>query len=370
MSRRPKLVEIGVPIGSALTAPPRHREADHSNTSSCSGTMMDSPCSSTPTEPDSRRIAASSLSRAAMADGIRAVPIQRPPTTYKVVIGGEKRHSDDRTTSQPSSLIGVHRKTTHIPGHEHGGDEDSLDAMLMEEEEEDNYRHSERYSDQMILHHPNHAMQQQQQHRWTTRTHLEIGAPPPPPCLPGGIEKMTGVQDLSIRGPLIVMDGANVAYAYAQALHHNNPGAKLQPHWAGISVAVDYLRPATRVVVVVPQPFLSLSSAQLRSGATLVAAPARDDDDAYVLRLALKERRPPPHGPVHVLSNDLFRDARDAAVRPFLQQDHGRISYAFADLGRLDDHGDPVLDFVPNPRHPFIQWMEEQLLQNHLNEPL
>ena len=42
----------------------------------------------------------------------------------------------------------------------------------------------------------------------------------------------------------------------------------------------------------------------------------------------------------------------------------GRISYAFCDLGNIDDFGDQVLDFVPNPRHPLVIWTEKQLDEN------
>ena len=36
----------------------------------------------------------------------------------------------------------------------------------------------------------------------------------------------------------------------------------------------------------------------------------------------------------------------------------GRISFAFCDMGTMDDHGDRILDFVPNPRHPLVIWVE------------
>jgi Zc3h12a-like Ribonuclease NYN domain len=408
MSRRPKLVEIGVPIGTTSAAngptPPSNQE-DHSASFSRTRMEHDVPFCSTKKERQSSATA-SSLSRAAVADGIRysasssphalSSQIQRPSTTtYKVVIGGESDGGFNNNTSPQAPSIYAHERMAHAPchhynsieDHQHHGmedEDDSFEAMMTED-------HSERYQDG----HPHHnkTIEHYRHHPRITRTHLEIGVPPPSSAtycpLPfHGVEKMTGVEDLRIPGPLIVMDGANVAYAYAQALQDNYGGAttKLQPHLQGLQVACDYFLQhehpqEIRVVVVLPQPWLSryrnptatMSDDDQEPAAILsnlsgwlVAAPSRDDDDAYVLRIALREqqRRRPPHGPVYVLSNDWFRDAqaRDAAVRSFLQSAGGerRISYTFGNLGRLDDHGDPVLDIVPNPRHSFIQWMEEQ----------
>ena len=85
-----------------------------------------------------------------------------------------------------------------------------------------------------------------------------------------------------------------------------------------------------------------------------------------------------PHGLAYVLSNDLFRDAQQRQeedggapqlLKQWLEEGYsaatgpGRISYAFGDLGRLDDHGDPVLDLLPNPRHPLVAWVEQQQQQ-------
>jgi hypothetical protein len=115
----------------------------------------------------------------------------------------------------------------------------------------------------------------------------------------------------------------------------------------------------------------------------------KDDDDAYALTIAMRENsraRRRQHGPAYVLSNDLFRDAqqRDAlqqrqywhvnsgttggstSLKEWLMHGDdpslgpGRISYSFADMGRMDDHGDRQLDIIPNPRHPLVAWIEQQ----------
>ena len=109
----------------------------------------------------------------------------------------------------------------------------------------------------------------------------------------------------------------------------------------------------------------------LKDRGLLVAAPPRDDDDAYALTIARREhyrfRRGgggevnTSEGSGHVLSNDMFRDAmaRDADLEAWLKQG-GRISYAFCDLGSMNDYGEKELDFIPNPRHFLISDIERQ----------
>jgi hypothetical protein len=44
----------------------------------------------------------------------------------------------------------------------------------------------------------------------------------------------------------------------------------------------------------------------------------------------------------------------------------GRISYTFGDVGTMNDRGEHILDFIPNPRHPLVLWMEAQVMaQQH-----
>ena len=104
----------------------------------------------------------------------------------------------------------------------------------------------------------------------------------------------------------------------------------------------------------------------------IVQSPPTDDDDAYALTIAKREdiravSTRNGEGPGFVLSNDMFRDAQARDVSGLLQQwlnegreltGPGRISYTFCDMGTIDDHGDRILDFVPNPRHPLVIWVE------------
>jgi hypothetical protein len=113
----------------------------------------------------------------------------------------------------------------------------------------------------------------------------------------------------------------------------------------------------------------------LKARGLLVAAPPRDDDDAYALTIARREDTRSHNrggGGGFVLSCDMFRDAvnRDASgeLRGWLTKGSGngpgRISFAFCDMGSTDDFGDREMDFVPNPRHPLVAWIEGEHRKN------
>lgn len=217
-------------------------------------------------------------------------------------------------------------------------------------------------------------------HHTATQTRLVVGGDETP------LERMEGVESLDAKGPLVVVDGANIAYAYADAMHNNN---KKEPNSRGIQIAANYfLSIGVRVTIVIPAPWFRakprtdhLNSAlmvtdqwqvlqDLKARGLLVASPPRDDDDAYALTIARREQvraKQRGEGGGFVLSNDMFRDAaaRDASLEDWLKQ--GRISYAFVDMGNLDDYGDVVLDFIPNPRHALVTWTEEQHRIIHAN---
>lgn len=108
----------------------------------------------------------------------------------------------------------------------------------------------------------------------------------------------------------------------------------------------------------------------LKARGLLVAAPPRDDDDAYALTIARREdtrsHQRGGAGGGFVLSCDMFRDAINRDVTGELSgwltkgsgHGPGRISFAFCDMGSTDDYGDREMDFVPNPRHPLVAWIE------------
>mmetsp|Transcript_23776 Transcript_23776/g.36747 ORF Transcript_23776/g.36747 Transcript_23776/m.36747 type:complete len:888 (+) Transcript_23776:123-2786(+) len=240
--------------------------------------------------------------------------------------------------------------------------------------------------------HPNHgvqdaAMQQQLQDEYDDRI----------------LERMEGVEDHGTKSPLVVIDGANIAYAYADAKYamqsvesslQSSGKGRREPDSKGIEVAADYfLESGTRVLVVIPAPWFrakprpgdtSNDNAMmmtpqleilntLKSKGLLVASPPTDDDDAYAIMIARREdsrskkRVSGDSGGGFVLSNDMFRDAvhRDGMeLKEWLKagtgNGPGRISFAFCDMGSKDDYGDNIMDFVPNPVHPLIDYIETE----------
>lgn len=219
------------------------------------------------------------------------------------------------------------------------------------------------------------------------------------------VEQMEGVIDQGTKMPLIVLDGANVAFAYATAVVSNNDGSKtntttnsssssskggkIEPNVRGIQIAMDYfIQAGLRALVVLPAYwFHSKNSTNtitnrketqtilkaLKTKGLVVVSPPTDDDDAYALTIARREEnrsfREPRNGegPGYVLSNDLFRDAQqrmlctgDHTLKEWLTNGRdvhtgpGRISYTFGNLQTMNDRGEYILDFIPNPRHPLI----------------
>ncbi|CAB9503133.1 expressed unknown protein [Seminavis robusta] len=193
------------------------------------------------------------------------------------------------------------------------------------------------------------------------------------------VEKMYGVIDLSEKAPMVVLDGANIAYAYDKA---GSGGVdKPEPDARGIVVACEYfIKAGIRVLAVIPSTWMHRDPYQrilkrLDQQGILVSAPSKDDDDAYAITIARREDSKSKEreniGPGYVLSNDMFRDAMlrgkaqggGADLVSWLMQGStredgatgpGRISYTFCDTGAMDDHGDKLLDLVPNPRHQLI----------------
>ena len=92
---------------------------------------------------------------------------------------------------------------------------------------------------------PNHHVQQSHHHHhhsssWDAHHHH--------------VERMEGVEHHGVKGPLVVMDGANIAYAYADAIAGYQ--GSHEPDSRGIRVAANYfLSVDVRVLVVIPAPW-------------------------------------------------------------------------------------------------------------------
>ena len=73
------------------------------------------------------------------------------------------------------------------------------------------------------------------------------------------IERMEGVISLDGKESLVVMDGANVAYAYADAMSAVSGTHKREPDYRGLLVAANYfLQWDIRVLIVLPAPWFRL----------------------------------------------------------------------------------------------------------------
>jgi Zc3h12a-like Ribonuclease NYN domain len=441
---RPRLVEEGVPIGSTSSTSmgwndygdgdvmdhgmtmPVHREQTYSSTIRQHQPLPATTASLHNQAPLQQQ---SSLMRAAggrFAHGLtssRAAAVPTTKATTHFVIGGGMDNGSDHSMDDAQQHISesncpISSNSQHAMHHSSSENH----RHQVPHQNPWHYNHESKEPPRQGYHHHDHcampSLPVANRAATSTRTHIEIGADE------RVLEKMQGVEDHSVKEPLVVLDGANVAYAYAQALeelhivssstvsHQRN--RKMEPNMRGLRVAVDYFATSCRVLVVLPQSYYrrkpnpssaiaTMSSTsmfvqqdpeqlivleELQRQGRLVAAPPADDDDAYALSIARREnaraaqRRPHGtsssagsgssiQGPAYVLSNDLFRDAqqRDVAGGTLVQWlvhglsadlGPGRISFAFCDLGRLDDHGDPELDIVANPRHPLVQWIDEQ----------
>lgn len=204
------------------------------------------------------------------------------------------------------------------------------------------------------------------------------------------LESMEGTVKLEDKTPLIIMDGANVAHAFADIATGKTRG---EPDYYGLVVAANYfLAAGKRVLIVLPAPWFRVKSGQaeksddgkvdeeaerkamlandkieilkdLKDQGLLVASPPREDDDSFPVTISNKERlraAEAGEGGSYVLSNDHFRHAtgRDVEIDQWLNHEWGRISFAFCDLGTKDEDGNRELDFIPNPRHPMVAEIE------------
>lgn len=147
---------------------------------------------------------------------------------------------------------------------------------------------------------------QQSQNNHQTAQHVQINPPPP----------IFHDMPSPSKSPLVVIDGANIAYNYAESLDpssslqniNQSRYNKRQPNPHGIRLAIEYfLSRQCRVQAVVPTSWYRLRPRNknegdakmvtdeveelrsLREQGFLVACPPGDDDDAYAIALARRE---------------------------------------------------------------------------------
>jgi Zc3h12a-like Ribonuclease NYN domain len=375
-------------------------------------------------------------------------------THHSVTIGGTAAHHDHITTTnnnnnlrRPSYQFTISSPThSSMPlatmaqqqrRHDHHVDDD--DTMMIDHEINDRQPHHHRHhhhewnpNNTNVGYHTSSTNNTRRNSNSVTQTSFTIGGGPqqqPPSSLSyyqsdpyinehhqTGVtstsmttamaDRMEGVEDHSEKSEIVVLDGANVAYAYGEAnststiqlsvvtTTNTNNNKKTEPDVRGIQVAADhFLKHGIRVLVVLPQYFwrskprpsmLETSSTMtqqleilndLKARGLLVPSPPADDDDAYAITIAKREdaksqQYPERIAPGYVLSNDMFRDAQDrdttGNLRRWLQDGRvpdfgpGRISYTFFDNQSMNDRGEHILDFQPNPRHPLVIRLEQQ----------
>jgi Zc3h12a-like Ribonuclease NYN domain len=372
----------------------------------------------------------SSLQRAAGNNYASNTATRKATTSYRHVIGGG--NNDNQSAEQHSTIDHDmelddhhhHQLTYHY----------SIDNARHNQHHNQPYNQPYNQQQQAAYNRPLHEQQYShttpQSHNYThskppystshtttphRTTHYEIGSDT------RILEQMEGVQDLTEKSPLIVLDGANLSHSYAEAMQGGSLStatSRRRPTLRGIQVARKYFETAhLRVRIVVPANWLAWAQSsnhedkhlfatwldQWRNEGILVVAPPTDDDDAYAITIARREHARAmatsslqgslhtasfPWSGGYVVSNDQFRDAqaRDVTgqLKEWLQDDSsmmhggglqqqsggtfrpgpGRISYAFCDFGVMNDRGERELDIVPNPRHPLVAWVEQHQLKH------
>ncbi len=368
----------------------------------------------------------SSLGGAASRSSLDSRPREKLQT--KIVIGGRSRRSPQETQTQYRYELNLPLKEkksklkTSIEIH----DSQSHDCMDMDFEQNHEYGINQQEHNMNNAHqsHPQHSANNQYNTSFLSYQHtihdqaLDMHHPmyehhdrhiSIQHSSPIQSERMEVDETGAQRLPLIVIDGANIAYAYTQATTPSSHSKNIEPNVLGINVAVQYFVTAgCRVSVVIPSYWLNRNPkynsnstiqasdqiailSSLKEQNMLMCSPPTDDDDSYCIAIArridnqFKNRRKVSSlqsyshnhystssdltslGGAYILSNDLYRDAQQRDVSGNLkdwldgEDDLGvskRISYSFADLGSIDQFGDVKLDFVPNPRHPLTAMIE------------
>jgi hypothetical protein len=285
----------------------------------------------------------------------RHFSIDTTPSSYRPSHGHHVRVTDDRSNLLHTRAGGVatsdaHKlRTTLVVGGGDSVENDDSDDVMMDEDERDHHgRLRERHDDIMDGRYPtSHERGSGGRHSHDNR-HTPIGAvehqqrmpqyPNPNGVNPDGHYNFASVNPMHddkptaahipapiyhmpspSLSPLVVLDGANIAYNYSDCLNPNRESQTRQPDPRGISIAIEYfLQHDCRVQAVVPVSWYRLkprpadryhldnrsrgdsSDARmvteeveelrgLRRGGFLVAVPPGDDDDAYAMALARRE---------------------------------------------------------------------------------
>jgi hypothetical protein len=270
-----------------------------------------------------------------------ALPPSRPDHDHHR--GMMERSSDDAKKTKDVGEIFPRERADHVASFPNPyklrttlvvGNDDDSDDMMMDEGECDHrhvhvHPHERQYDITDGSYHP--TLHDHESHHGRTirafddRIHDERQADVASSIHPAHAIHRMPLPSIS---PLVVLDGANIAYAYSDASHPAiGGGHKRQPDPRGIRIVVEYfIRHRCRVQAVVPVSWYRLKPRpaddyhldsrsrggidsdarmvteevevlrELRSGGYLVAVPPGDDDDAYAIALARwEDDRHSPH---------------------------------------------------------------------------
>lgn len=191
--------------------------------------------------------APSSLAKAAGG----CLPVRKPHISTKLVVndGLTMTHTDENDDDDDSDAMAVSppRKASHHLPPPPRKKASPVRMRLVIGGETQNQQQQQHTSQYEHVTHPQH-LQQHHQNEYDYDTDSPI-------------ERMEGVEHHGPKGPLVVMDGANVAYAYADAMvgfahEQEQPQARTEPDARGIQVAANYfLSMDVRVLVVIPAPW-------------------------------------------------------------------------------------------------------------------
>lgn len=226
----------------------------------------------------------------------------------------KKTHSNPTTGFKLQTKLVIGGDAAAAPANHHFDDETGLDAMVTDDAMNGDVintqpmhryqRHSFMHSQpQENLSHPNEYASFQQQEQPCTSQIYHMPSP--------------------LTSPLVVIDGANIAYNYAESLNPSlsNQYHRIEPNPRGITIAIQYfIQHKCRVQAVVPISWYKLKPRpgdyacsagykgnlnqrddakmlteeveelrSLRQHGFLVACPPSDDDDAYAIALARRE---------------------------------------------------------------------------------
>ncbi|KAL7485119.1 hypothetical protein ACHAW6_010737 [Cyclotella cf. meneghiniana] len=302
LSRKPRLVHEGSPIADDGRDNPFYSHEEFSNHTSYSDCRHQ----------DSREHHLSSSTDTNKFPASTKFKLQT-----RLVVGEEASQSTNNGNQPIYSDLSMNRHVEDRSQH-YKNEEASLDAMMTDDDEHDDVFDRQPMQQR---HHQSYFSNPQTSAYESVQQLVndEFLNPHPPSCIYHMPSPATS--------PLVVIDGANIAYTYAESLNpsltnHSNQYFGREPNPRGIKLAVQYfLRHQCRVQAVVPTSWYKLKPSSgdhsfsgrhfkgnlnhrddakmlteeveelrtLRQHGFLVPCPPGDDDDAYVLSLARRE---------------------------------------------------------------------------------